>query len=104
MLIDEPDTEATEPEATGRLLATVVEDPDEAPEGEAVELAVLPHAALTMPSAPTSRANRRPLRLRPPAEEHRNVMTSPVSSPQCTCGRRPLRLVPYDYRNLLWIS
>jgi DTW domain-containing protein YfiP len=102
-LIDEPETEATEPVATGRLLATVVEDP-EAPEGEAVELAVEPHAALTMPSAPTSRAASRPVRLRPPAQKHRNVMASPVCSTRCTCRGRPPRVVPYDYRTLLSIS
>ena len=62
----EPDTEVTDPEATGRPLGAVVEEPDEADEGDAVELDVLLHAALSTPIATTRRANRPALGPTPP--------------------------------------
>jgi len=53
-LIDEPDTEATEPDAAGRPLGDVVEDPDEA---DGVVEAAEAQAALTMPMVTMKRAS-----------------------------------------------
>jgi hypothetical protein len=60
--IDEPDTEVTDPDATGRPFGAVVEEPDEADEGEVVEPDVLLQAALSKPIAAANRASRRALR------------------------------------------
>ena len=77
-VIDEPDTEATEPDVAGRLLgAVVVVDPDEA--DGAAEPPELPQAAPTMPRAATNSTGLGPPHhnRRPSNPEDRTRMTPP---------------------------
>ena len=77
-LIDEPDTDATEPEAIVRSFGGAVVDVEE-PEDASLEPAVLPHAAARTPRAPMSTVNRRaPHRdRRRPGDEDRSRMAPP---------------------------
>jgi hypothetical protein len=96
-VIEEPDTDATAPDASGRVLGTVVVVADEADVGEPPEL---PHAAPSTPTAATRRTSR-PVVLRrrsPSGNEDHTLMSPPafiVTKSITVVGRRalPLRLV-----------
>jgi hypothetical protein len=82
-LIDEPDTDATEPEAIGRSFGGAVVDVEE-PEDASLEPEVLPHAAARMPRAPMSTVHRRALQRdrRCPGDEPRSRMAPPALIPR----------------------
>jgi hypothetical protein len=80
-LIEDPDTEATEPVARGRPPGTVVDDPadDEAP--ELGEPAALPQAAASTARVPTMAAPRQARRrdTGPPDNDSGSLMVPPLS-------------------------